>query len=59
MSEEHKKIAKKDACPDCASRHIWLKGKTPSRSGQKVRLVCVDCGRTYYPKGEVKWVEKG
>jgi len=57
MSEGHKQVAKKDACPDCESRHIWLKGVVPSRKGLKVRLWCAECGRTYYPKGKDLWAE--
>ena len=48
MSYESKLVDKKHACPNCSSRSVWKKGKTPTRKGQRKRYVCVDCGRTFY-----------
>ncbi len=50
MADEHKQVWKKNACPECGSRHCWLKGWQPARGGPKRRLMCADCGRSYSPK---------
>ena len=54
MSEEHKLVDKKHACPECSSRHVWLKGKSPSRKGQRTRYLCFDCAKTFYVEKAVK-----
>ena len=38
-------------CPRCKSKRIWRKGVVPTLHGDKPRLVCFDCGKTFYPPG--------
>jgi len=52
MTEQHKQVYEENACPDCGSLWVWLKGWQPARGGMKRRLLCVKCGRTYIPKVE-------
>ena len=57
-TKESLRIAKANPCPECKSNKSWVRGGVPSRKGIKRRLICVMCGKTYYPKGEDMWVEK-
>jgi len=47
-------MAKGIVCPNkkCRGTRIWMKGKTPTRKGEKQRYVCFKCGRTFYLPGD-------
>jgi len=52
MLVKHKQVCKKNACPGCGSRWVWLKGWQPARGGNKRRMLCAECGITFVPKVE-------
>lgn len=37
-------------CPRCKGTRIWRKGRNPTLKGARLRLVCFECGTTFYPE---------
>ena len=55
----NQRIADRNPCPECGpGTRVWMKGGTPTAKGIKRRMLCFECGKTYYPKGEDMWVKK-
>ena len=43
--QERNPVAAKDKCPECGSRHVWVKNNAvPCRQGRKRRYLCAECG---------------
>ena len=57
--KEHTQIAKRNPCPECGCKRVWFKNVVPTRKGHKRRMVCFDCGCTFYPRrDEDLWAVK-